>query len=271
MIRRRITLQLTPLLDLLLVVIFAQYLQLQATAHQRVEEVNRSAADRIETAEKHRSDAEVTRSQVAEELRQKESLVAEARGEITALRERVRELENTSRELERQHKEDLKRLGEIASDLLHVDAGLFETSMQSLPPPEARRLKEELADMKGKPPEAVIRRLREMHEIRKRCDIWHVHVDETGRTLIRLPSLPAPAGIWVAGAGDLVLKTWPLIEESPEPKALVLILYSYADATWGARRPVELGLERLEDRLREEYGGRSFHVAPMGYTVMPPE
>ncbi len=276
-IRRRITLQLTPLLDLLLVVIFAQYIQLQDRASEQVAMANRGAETRIATieaecalAEKHRGDAEVRRHQAMEELAGREETLKEARDEIAAMRERIREAELTREEERREQDEKLLRIGALAAELFNLDAGLFEEAIRAAPLEEMRTLKKEFEDLRGKSPEAVIRHLREIDEIKKRCDLWEVHIAVEGRTNFRLPGVEQPGSFWAASADDFVLKARGLIARIAEPKSLVVILLSYSDATWGARKPVEEGIEQLKEWLRKEYAGKSFHVANLGYTVSMP-
>jgi hypothetical protein len=275
--RRRITLQLTPLLDLLLVVIFAQYLQLKVVAGQRVEAADLEARSQIEAmeeevqeAEKRRSDAEIQRSQSLEQLAAKDGALEEVREEVAALRERVRQYEADLQEQQRQHQADLKKLGETAAALFEVDAGLFEDAMKHLSPEETRHLREELIDLKGASSEAVIRHLREIDEIKKRCDIWEVHVSEEGKTFMRLPDMAEPVSFWVSDVDSFLFRAKKVVQDAAEPKSLVLILFSYGDATWAAREPVEDGVMGLRNWLRLEYEEKSFHVALMGYILSPP-
>ncbi len=276
-IRRRITLQLTPLLDLLLVVIFVQYIQMQQTAGRQVEAAAQEAQVRIEaveeaieTARKERSDADIKRLQAIDELKGRDETLAEARNEIGALRARIEELEISSEEQRRQHREDLARLGQIAASLLKIDPALFAETMRTLPADEVRALKEGFEDLRGKSAEALIRHLREIDAIRKRCDLWEVHVETEGRILLGLGGDGEADSFWAGSAEDFVLKAQKVIARAAEPKSLVLILFSYSDATWGVRRPVEEGVEKLKIWLRAEFEGKEFHLAHMGYTLSPP-
>ncbi len=276
-IRRRITLQLTPLLDLLLVVIFAQYIHMEQTAGRQVEAAASEAqvridaiGEEIETARKERSDADIKRLQAFEELKGRDETLTEARGEISALRTRVKELEISSEEQRRQHREDLTRLGRIAANLLRIDPVLFAETMESLPADEVRGLKEGFEDLRGKSAEALIRHLREIDAIRKRCDLWEVHIETEGRILFRFTGADEADSFWAGSSEDFVLKAQKGIARAAEPKSLVLILFSYSDATWGARQPVEEGVDLLKIWLRKEFTGKAFHVARMGYSLSPP-
>lgn len=276
-IRRRITLQLTPLLDLLLVVIFAQYIQMEQTAGRQVEAAAVEAqiridavGEEIETARKERSDADIKRLQALEELEGRDETLTDAREEIGALRARIEELEISSEEQRRQHREDLTRLGQVAANLLRIDPALFAATMESLPADEVRNLKEGFEDLRGKSAEALIRHLREIDAIRKRCDLWEVHIETEGRILFRLTGADEADSFWAGSSEDFVLKAQKVIARAAEPKSLVLILFSYSDATWGVRQPVEEGVDLLKIWLREEFARKAFHVAHMGYTLSPP-
>ena len=56
--RKKLTFQLTPLLDLLLIVIFAQYMEVQHTSAQAEQEIERRADERTAAAVKARLLAE---------------------------------------------------------------------------------------------------------------------------------------------------------------------------------------------------------------------
>ena len=98
LLRRRLTLQLTPLLDLLLIVIFAQYMEMR----QQTVEAASVAAERVEAAEQERAAA---RRELEREL-----------ADLQQMRRRLTEDEQRLVERARQAEEQRRVAGEVASE-----------------------------------------------------------------------------------------------------------------------------------------------------------
>ncbi len=275
---RRLTMQLTPLLDLLLIVIFAQFLEVRETDAQRA----RAAARR--EREFQAAQEETLRLQAA--LGDAFRLLAEARRAMQSSQELIRR----GREELQQHEQDLERsqqrqevLGRLLVELFRVPQPVIDELLDPhrVPPlsesaEEFERLRKEFQRLAEASPGAAIRHLLTFEEVRKHCDFWELHLERDSRRLalvdaqrqqhfLALPledAQPAASLDRVAFERELyaMFKSW------PQPKSLVLVLFSYdAGVRINVRDPAQEGILRVLDRLRVGAAGRTrFEFADFG-------
>ncbi len=189
--RRKLTLQLTPLLDLMLIVFFLQYLQLRETDQKRAsaaEVVRQDAArlaEELEAARRLAADvtrqSELLRQQLADEQRRAKGL-ADA-----AATERSRSDQLLAREDE---------LGRLVVELFNVPQADVEKVLANSgaggvarSPQEIAELKKQFRDLATAQSARMIRHLLVFDEIRKRCDVW----ESLSMPSTSSRSTPAPA------------------------------------------------------------------------------
>lgn len=265
---RKVTVHLTPLLDLTLIVFFAQYLetrQQQADAASQVssveEDLGRAAADatllRSRNAELQ---FELERAQAANNL-----LV----GELTGREEGRAQLEaDLDAALARQ-----RVLGDLMQELFAIPQEEIEAILDptrdpplSRSPEELERLRVRFREMAEQDPAGMIRHLLTYEEIRKRCDVWNLTIDAAGVATLD------------AGSRSFRIRVVPDQFENeffqrykslPQTKGLVILLLTYER---GAQRQyvqeVRQALPRLIDRMREDSGNRTrFEYADLGVRI----
>lgn len=275
---RRLTLQLTPLLDLLLIVIFAQFMEVRETDARRAAAAAHSEA-RLAAAER--------------ELAQHQSALADAFRLITQARRAM----ESSQELVQRHREDLvnrersfeeslqrqQTLARLLVDYFQVPRELLDSILDSrrgAPLAESEealeRLRQEFRQLAEGDPGRIVKHLLTFDEVRKRCDIWELHLQASPRRLALLDparqhhDFALPLTNERPGADldqsaferDLYsrLKSW------PQPKSLVEVLFSYdADVRINVRDQAQESILRVLDRLRTESAGRTrFEFADFG-------
>lgn len=259
---RKLSFQLTPLLDLLLIVIFAQYLEMQETTERQEAELRQEAQSRVAAAR--------------QEYRQALGRLSAAREQLDALQQRKSELQQQWEKRETVLEESLrrairqqKRVGDLVAELFDVPEGLIE---QALDPrnnarrseqerEELRQAFEELARQRGR---AVIRHLLTYEEIRKRADVWELYVTEDG--MIVLTAGDNTYRFRAETPEMFEQKLFARYKSLPQPKSLVIILFSYGDAKAGTREAVLEGLPRVAGRMRADTSGRTrFEYANLGF------
>ena len=158
-VRRKVTLNLMPMLDLMLIVIFAQYLAMRDQSQH--EEAR--AAQAVSSAEEQRQLLEEERIAIAEQRREAESIAERAFDQ-----------------------RDL--VGQLASELFNLPDETIERLLKQRfvddPPTEKEidAMKDEFRKLRGRRGQEVLKHLLTFHELRKRCDLWEVYVDsEIGR------------------------------------------------------------------------------------------
>lgn len=232
--RRKITLQLIPLLDLMLIVIFAQYLAMREQAQH--EEAR--AAQAI-------SEVEVVRTELADQRREVELIVEKA------LNER-----------------DL--VGRLASELFNLPdetvAKLLKQRFRDDEPPsdeEIAAIQDEFRRLKGRRGQEVVKHLLTFSEIRKRCEVWELHVADSGLATLKTPAEQTEFRVTTSASFATKLATF---RTRKEAKQLVLVLLTYSDVTAPVYEAALTGLPLAIERMQLESAGRTrFEYGVLGF------
>lgn len=247
--RRRLSLQLTPLLDLLLIVIFAQYMEVRQKTHA-VEE-NLKARDQQLTQ----------RQQELENTFRSRS--AQLESETTQIRSEYEQRFQSI--LDQQHRaattiaESLNLPGEIVEQV----AKLRKEGNTA----DAERL-EQAADrlkslMSSRGPE-LIRFLTRVDEMQKHVTVWEIHIRENGQAV--LSDGQQALTISYSTAEEFSQQIFESSKQLAEPKILVLILLTYGDTQAGLRRKATDAMPELVNRLRNDAGQTHWYdFSLMGY------
>ncbi|HEX6986337.1 MAG TPA: hypothetical protein VF170_13225 [Planctomycetaceae bacterium] len=256
---RRLHFQLTPLLDLLLIVIFAQYLEVRQQAGRETVRLERRIAEREREVERRLSAAEA-------------ELAAE-RGRLAA---RERSLDAETAELRTRLGdvvEQQRRAAELVAELFDVPQELVDEALAPLPPgvpprsaADIERLRQqfqELAELRGA---EVVEHLFSYDELRKRADIWTLRIRATGEIVFstgdRTQSFRA------ATRAEFASRLFDRYKTLPQPKGLVVLLVSYGDARADVRQAVLDGLPEAVRLMREDRLGRTqFEYAVLGFVA----
>ncbi len=239
--RRKITLQLVPLLDLMLIVIFAQYMSMREQSQQH----EARAAQAVSSVEEERRQLDEERAALAEQRREAE-LIADK-----ALDQR-----------------DL--VGKLASELFNLPdetvAKLLRQRFTDDDPPSAEEvaeIQEEFRKLKGRRGQEVVRHLLTFSEIRKRCEIWEMHVADSGLTTLRTPGEQTEFRAETPAIFATKLANFRTRKES---KTLVLVLLTYGDVTAPIYEAALTGLPLAIERMQLEAGGRTrFEYGVLGF------
>ncbi len=248
--RRKITLQLVPLLDLMLVVLFLQF---------------------MEISERSRSDEARASQAVADVEQQREQLNAER----VAVAEQRREAELIADKAFDQR--DL--VGQLASELFSLPDDTIEKLLKQRfadnPPTdkEVAEMQQEFRKLRGRRGQEVLKHLLTFHEIRKRCDLWEVHVDKDVTTV---KANGEETSFRVETSQAFTAQLFASYRKAPQPKSLVLIVL-----TWGAPRlhvynAAMKGFPQAILQMQADSKDRTrFEYSILGYdpqrTMRPPE
>jgi len=275
--RRQLVLTLTPLLDLMLVVIFAQYMDLQRVSAASV----RDARLRAEDAVRARTDVEETRRSAFDSLKRQNAELESLRESAAALKEENAQLreqlaeeglkKKQIEEEKRQAQEQVVEIAKVFKEMLDVPAGVVEKTLAGAGPDEIRGMQKDISDLRGQNIAGIIRHLREAAEFRKRWDVWEVHINPAGSVRIIVGGKMLKDGVFVRGADDFFVQAQALLSGIDEPKSFVLILESYGDATLKSREAVAQGLEMVREKFRNYWGQeKQIYVAKLGFTAETP-
>ena len=246
-IARRVTLQLTPLLDLMLIVIFAQYMEVRLVARQE--------SDRIAIERQSIDEANQT------------------------LKQQVEQWEQQQRTVDQEKHREREQMGQILRELFNVPETTVNKFVQprgkneasGFSPAEIAELKAKFQQLANSNGDQVIDHLLTFNEMRKQFDVWEFYLDEDGALFItigqdrqRLKSkvLDSPETFV-----DVVLQ---VRSQFPPTKNSVLLLCSYGDCRLLHRLSMTRGLPAIAERLRRDgQGTQNFEYAVFGYRPQP--
>jgi hypothetical protein len=265
---RKVAVHLTPLLDMTLIVFFAQYIEARQRSLEDTAAAQSAAADREKTA-LELGQLEVDFSRLQELLEERRQSEAAARDASEALQSRISQTEtDLDRALAQQ-----RVLGELMIELFQIPPEALQAVLDpNRDPPiaasseELARLRERFREMAQQDAGPMIRHLLSYEEIRKRCDVWELHIDQsgvasfnTGMQTFRIRVVPE----------DFERRFFDVYKSLPQPKGLVILLLTYDRASERrVTRPVQDAVPRIVDRMREDSGGRArFEYADLGVQV----
>lgn len=225
---RRVALQLTPLLDLLLIVIFAQYLDVGERDRQRVASVAE--------LEQRTTEAKLFATRALEQMEQAEADAQAARSQLAVATTALRRSQETER-----------TLATAAASLFEIDPQRLEAALNPFQNPaapatdaEREAIRNRLKEITSGDADAVVFHLLTHEELRKRVDLWRFHVDEQGVGELEAAGRTQTFRVQPA---TLLRDVGQYADTLPEPKRLVVVLFTY---DMNAR---EITVEAIRDRL----------------------
>lgn len=272
--RQRLTFQLTPLLDLLLIVIFAQYMEVR------------------ESSAKTETEAAQAKSQIAEAESALERIRNDRQLVDEALERRVDEL---TEELERQQLQK-KEVAELIAAMFKIPDEVVDRVLQqqNRSPAEQEQLRKQLKQLASERTNEALKHLLTHRAMRKRVDVWEIGIDGNGvaqlnsggeKREFRFRSTPAAEAAQLRGltigekiqalsnledraANQFADQLFDAYKTLPQPKDIVVVLFSWkpdTDRHW--RKPGLTGLERALRLMHGNTGRVQFVPAVLGLEV----
>jgi myosin heavy subunit len=275
---RKLTFQLTPLLDLLLIVIFAQYMELQETTEHQSNEKTEQLADAQRTLS-------ATENKLHETLEQHNRSIAE----LEAAQQRYAQLESDGRKTSdefasrklaldkalKQAREQRDLVGKLVVEVFQLPEQSIQEIVRQrmrdepfLSTQEVDELLERYRQMSQQRGSQMVKHLLTYEELRKRCDIWQVYVADNGKA--SFTANEHTSEFRARSADDFALQMYERYKALPQPKSLVIILLSHGNLRVATYDAVTIGLTMSTERMRRDSNGRSrFEYANLGYERPP--
>lgn len=264
---RRLTFQLVSLFDLLMIVIFAQYMDVQATARQQAEK----AAHELDAARARMAETERQRAAEAGFLAEG----AEIQKLLTRDLERIRtdnemlkaEAERKQAELThelKQAREDVVRVGDFVSELFNLPDDVRTRIVKARSAADAARVKESLRKLGAKRGSDMVRHVLSLDELQKRCDIWELQIDDLNVTTFSAG--PVKVRFRSETAAQFSTELFKHYKTLPQPKSMVIMMLSWSDADLRTRNAAIAGLEQAAEKMRADSERRTrFEYGILGY------
>ena len=246
---RRLTLQLTPLLDLLLIVIFAQYMEVRTVAKQETE--------RIET-ERQAAVANI-------ELLQRQ---------LSDLQRNLDDWEEQSRAANRAEHQTKEQLGQLFGELFRIPEATIQRIAKrrsqdeaGLSPSEVASLRKEFQALATARGDQIVDHLLTFTEMKKRFDVWELYLEENGALIVTAGSSRQRLQTGIIETPEQFSdELFKLYKSFPQTKSVVLILMSYGDSRLQHRLAVIKGLPEVAERMRlDSNGSVRFEYAVLGF------
>lgn len=244
---RRLTLQLTPLLDLLLIVMFAQYMEMRIVAARDEEQ---SAVEKQTTAAENES-----------------------------LRQQVEQWESAQREADVKRGREVEQVGQLVRELFRVPETVINKLVQPRSQTEASGFSPaDIADLKARFQQLataqgalIVDHLLEFNEMRKQFDIWEIYLNENGELFIKAGPEGQMAKAKVIESPEAFVEAIMQVRRRfPPTKNTVLMLCRYGDCRLQHRLAMTRGLPAVGDRIRNDgQGSTRFEYAVFGYRPQP--
>jgi hypothetical protein len=271
--RRRFTLQLTPLLDLLFIVLYAQYIDLQQATRREIEQ----ATAQREQAQVAKHEADKLRTDALERLNDLNHKLEQADIEKRRLAREL-ELARAETEKESQARGDLEKLatrdrqaiGQMVQNLLRINQDAILEALQGATPVDQQKLRVEFEEIKNTSAAGIIHHLRATVELKKRADLWEVYIDDNNSVRLTLVGNVVAENVQVAEPDQLTNTLAEAARQRGEPKSLVVVLLSWSNADRRTRDTVRKAVDNLVTVMKAEWPGKRIEVAPLGYTPVPP-
>ena len=259
--RRRLTLQLTPLLDLLLIVMFSQYIENRNRSLTAQEVVSA----RLAALEAERSDAEKELDQRRIALEQE---FADDRQTVESLRkvydERFQSIVEQHHQIGSLLAESLNLPGVTMAEVLKLRTAGSEEDARRLTAATERL--QELMKSRG---EEVFRFLLKVDEMQKHVSVWEVHVHDNGE--VRISDGQQSFVHDISSQSNFAARLFEYSKSFADSKTLVIMLLTWGDAQSGLRKTVIDGMPLLTEQLRRDAAGtRWYDFSILGYRADGP-
>jgi hypothetical protein len=289
LIPRKITFQLTPLLDLLLIVIFAQYLDVRnKTARGEQDAAEQSAAmqDDVRKAQRDRDRFQGRLADANAALRKRQADI----GRLDELLRKQQAADEAAAKKLRQQRDDLARM---LAEMFRLPPQAVKQALKPLAAAdnprraeELRKIRERLKKLQAGKAHQIVRHVVKYEELLKRCDIWEVHLSKTYnvsvtagdsthhfRITAREPRRTSDEDAarrelqrFVRDlAKDFEAKLFKYFKGLPQPKSVVIVLVSHDGNDLSTFAAVKQGVQLTSDHVSTNTGARvNMVVADLG-------
>lgn len=247
--RQRMTFQLTPLLDLLLIVIFAQYMEIQQKAESAQDQFAQQKSAMTEEFNARRDELEQTYAVRSDQL-------------------------SETREQYNQHYKSIvqqhQQAGATLAAALNLPGAVMEEVLRLTTDgriKDAQHLQAAAEQLKNILPtrgQELFRFLLRYDEMQKHVSVWELHLQENGQA--QFTDGERSELVSFGTVDEFVTRSFEASKAFNEPRPLVIILLTYGDTQAGLRRHATDGMPLLVEKLRRDAGNtRWFDFSLMGF------
>lgn len=254
--RKKILLQLTPILDLMITILFVQTVLLQGisreaiTSSEKAAEIERklkeTVSDTLKESRERSERLQQDNEKLAKERNDLQQQLDEARVGLKKAQEQQAAIAENAKHVE----ENFQKIAGLTKNLFNIPDDTIKSLTANMDPGQAERIGKELEQIKKDSPEKTIRALRKIDEFRRMCDFWEIRMTsdhwvivsvnekESGKFLVQDNHDKEHINNALENA----------IRQIDEPKSLVIVTLCYENPMINllnrTRKGIEMFLER---------------------------
>jgi len=257
---RRTVFQLTPLLDLLLIIIFAQYMDVRQAGAKQEEWFDKEAGQ-------IKQEAVSIAEQEAERRQNVEMQLALAESQIESLQQ----AQNVNEQLLQDLKTQRQLLAEFINQALKVSPEMVDKMLSKSELAKDDQFLKAIEELRKQVSGEAIQHAVSYHELLKRCDIWEFFLDDAAGELASNVTFRANEDRheWTINKiNNLQRELKAYLRSRPQPKSLVIVLSGFIDEelTRGQRDDFRILLDEVFRELTLESGGQTrYYHRDLGY------
>ncbi|WDQ16740.1 hypothetical protein [Rhodopirellula sp. P2] len=246
--RRRIRFQLTPLMDLLLIIVFAQFMEMRETSQEQTREIS-----------------------------QERQALLDEQATWRAERDRAVAERNMALATQQANTQDVGRAIEMLRGWLNLDADESQATILR-PGTDSQdviaRAIERSRQLASADPNTLIRFLVGHDELLKRAEVWTVHARETGDVVFEASghteTFRLESQRQSQRTQEIADRLFAAYKQTPQPKGLIVVLVSYAPrSVAGVYQPLIDAMPATLERLRADTPTSRFEYTVLGAAQAP--
>jgi hypothetical protein len=295
---KRGAIQLAALVDLLFVIVFLQFTELQISANQKgkidnnkIEELEDQLGkekDSIKNVIAQRDEGqakingmEVTLKEIRELLKKTEDKVdtlekkdgenAKKNDQLKKDNDKLKEDEKRTKERKEKAEKETKDAYEAVKKFISsIDPKVLEEVIKQDEKQDREKIMKALGDLAGQKASQVALELKKATEIRNRIDVFEVHIFDDDQ--IRVRRSDAPPKTFTATKSSEFSNTFELyVKSGNQPKNMVLILFTTGDCKYSVMEEVKKGIDEAIIKLKALNTGANIQCTTPSFLSIPPD
>lgn len=295
---KRGAIQLAALVDLLFVIVFLQFTELEISTNQegkvdknKIEELDDQLGNEKKSlknviAQRDEGRAKIKGIEVT--LREIKELLKKAEDKVDTLEKKdaenskkndllkkdndtLKEAEQRAKERKEKAEKETQNVYKAVKDFIgSIDPKAIEEAMKQDEKQDREKIIKALGDLAGKKASQVALELKKASEIRNRIDVFEVHIFDDDQ--IRLRRSDAPPKTFTATKSKEFSDTFELyVKSGNQPKNMVLILFTTGDCKYLVMEEVKKGIDEAIVKLKALNTGADIQSTIPSFLSIPPD
>lgn len=258
--KRNNVLMLTPLLDLLFIIIFAQLLQ-ASTAVEEQTELRLEAQQEQSLSDAAREESKLERERLDSIIIQQEKIIANLEKAKAELESEVEAQETSIKQMD----VVMENLGELFKKQFNVPEEHLQDLIAGADERDAEKIREFLEEMNNSSPAEAIKTAKKLDEMLRRSEFWYIYIDENNQIMFSTSTETIFENFRPTSSEQTRRQFHDEMSKLPDPARMVFIIISYhSKSSISLESWVTESLTGLAPILSVNFNGTAFIVSNWG-------